>query len=102
MGDMGSAGGALVSLIAAQTEQDVYDVAAETVHELLPGSMVVCSALMPSGDEFKVTAMAGLDGYLGCVIALAGLDPTAISHRMAACGPRTWPATGPGSSRRSP
>ena len=83
MGDMGSAGDALVSLIAAQTEQTVYDVVTEAVHELLPGSMVICSVLMPSGDEFRVTAMAGVDGYLGRVIALVGLDPTTISYGMA-------------------
>jgi len=69
VGDMGSAGHALVRLIAAQTERDVYDVVTDAVHGQLPGSMVVCSALVPSGDEFRVSAMAGMDGYLGRVIA---------------------------------
>jgi PAS domain S-box-containing protein len=73
----------LASLIAAQTEQDVYEAVVGAVHDMLPGSKVVCSALEASGDCFRVVAMAGLDDYMGRAISLLGLDPTAISYEMA-------------------
>jgi PAS domain S-box-containing protein len=77
----------LASLIGAQREQDVYDAVVKEIHGLLPGSVVICSALQPSGTEFRVAARAGLDNHLARVIALIGLDPTAMSFQMAEMRP---------------
>jgi PAS domain S-box-containing protein len=83
VGDVGPAGDALVSLIAAQTEQDVYDAVVEVIHEALPGSIVICSALEAPSDRFRVVATAGLDGHMGRVVSMLGLDPTTVSYGLA-------------------
>jgi PAS domain S-box-containing protein len=82
LGEVESAGGALVSLIAAQREQDVFDTIVGVVHDLMPGSMVVCSALSPSGTDFDVVALAGLDSRLARAVKLLGWDPTRVSYSM--------------------
>jgi len=87
VGDAGPAGGALVSLIGAQTEQEACDAVVAAVHGLLPDSKVICSALDPSGDRFRVASLAGTEGYLGRAVALLGIDPTAISYEMADMSP---------------
>ena len=87
MGDAGPAGDVFVSLIAAQTEQDVYDAVVAAVHGLLPDGKVICSALEPSGDRFRVVSLAGTDGYLARAVALLGVDPTTTSYEMADMSP---------------
>jgi len=80
--DAGPAGGALVSLIGAQTEQEACDAVVAAVHGLLPDSKVICSALDPSGDRFRVASLAGTEGYLGSAVALLGIDRTANSYEI--------------------
>jgi PAS domain S-box-containing protein len=87
VGDSWPAGGALVSLIGAQTEQDACDAVVAAVHGLLPDSKVICSALDPSGNRLRVVSLAGTDGYLARAVALLGIDPTEISYEMADMGP---------------
>jgi PAS domain S-box-containing protein len=79
---VGSADGALVSLIGVDKEQDVYDTVVDAVEGLLPGSMVIASALEPSGDSFRVVAFAGLSGHIQTAVKLLGVDPTALSYSM--------------------
>jgi PAS domain S-box-containing protein len=74
---------ALVSLIGARTEQDVYNIVAEAIRCLLPGCIAVASALKTDGTDFRVTAIAGLDRGIGPAIELLGFDPTTITYRMA-------------------
>jgi PAS domain S-box-containing protein len=81
--DVGSAGGVLVSLIGAQSEQDVHDIIVEAVHGLAPGSKVVSSALMPSGLEFRMLSMAGLDTWFARMVSLLGTDPRSINFKVA-------------------
>jgi PAS domain S-box-containing protein len=83
LGDVKYVDEALVSLIDARKEQDVYDAVVGAVRGLLPGSVVVASALETDGTDFRVTAISGLDKGIGAAIELLGFDPTAITYRMA-------------------
>jgi PAS domain S-box-containing protein len=83
VGDVEAAGGVLVSLIAAQTEQDVHDAVVRAVRESLPGCVALVSALDPAGERFRIVAMAGLDGFMSRAVALLGMDPTAFTYELA-------------------
>ena len=73
---------ALVALIGAEDEDEVYAAVVAAVHALLPDSVVVNTALDPAARTFSVNCTAGLDSYLGPIRKLVGWDPTAITYDL--------------------
>ena len=61
MGDTRIVDEALVGLIGAESEHDVYDAVVAGVHGLLPGSFIVITQLLSGTEYFRVDAHAGLD-----------------------------------------
>ena len=78
---------ALVALIGADDEADVYAAVVAAVHEILPGSIAVSATLFPEDDTFRVTHAAGLHRYLGAISKLAGFDPRRISYQSSELSP---------------
>ena len=83
MGDIRIVDEALVSLIGAAREQDVYDAVAEAIYGLLPGSVLVVSCLDQDEEVFRVVATRGLDKKLAGLAKVLGLDPKAAAYPMA-------------------
>ena len=68
---------ALIGLIGAGDEGDVYRAVVEAVHALEPDTYLAASSLSPDGTYFEVNATAGLEGVLGPMRKLLGGDPLA-------------------------
>jgi len=81
--DTGIVDEALIALIGADHEDDVYAAVVAAVHALLPTCFIVNTALDLSAQTFRVSHTAGLDRYLGPIRALVGDDPTAITYDLA-------------------
>ena len=72
----------LVELLAAETEQDVYNAVVDGVRSFNPEAFVVVSTLLPDGDSVRAVASAGLDGRIGQVARLLGADPMAVEYSL--------------------
>jgi PAS domain S-box-containing protein len=102
VGDVRIVDATLVDLIAAESEQDVYDAVVEGVHRLLPDGMFLVSTLLPDGDSMRVVATSGLDTRLSSIAAVFGLDPTAITYSLADMPPDIKPSYLSGRLERLP
>lgn len=82
--ERGSAEDALAAFLGAETEAELHGAVVRAVHDLVPGSIVIASAASANGDEFRVTASAGLERLLGPAKTLLGVDPLAIAYPASA------------------
>jgi PAS domain S-box-containing protein len=74
---------ALTKLIDATDELQVHQAVAAAVHKLLPGSMVIVSALSADGDTMRAVAWEGLEKVRASVTALLGQDALQLSYSLA-------------------
>ena len=82
MGDIQTVNETLEKLLAAETEQDVYDAVVDGVRRFNPEAFVVVSTLLPDGDSVRAVASAGLDGRMARIARVLGADPMAIDYRL--------------------
>jgi PAS domain S-box-containing protein len=71
---------ALIALIGAESEDDVYAAVVAAVHGLLPKSFIVNTMLVSGTTTFRVSHTAGLDRYWDPIRKLVGFDPTAVTY----------------------
>ena len=71
---------ALVALVAAETEDELYGALVRAIHGLLPHSFVIASALVPDAEEFRIAATAGLEKVIKPASKIFGFDPLAITY----------------------
>ena len=79
----------LVELLAAETEQDVYDAVVDGVRRFNPEAFVVVTTLLPDGDRIRAVASAGLDGRMARIARLLGADPMATTYNLSDMPPET-------------
>ena len=82
MGEIQTVNETLEELLAAETEQDVYDAVVDGARRFNPDAFVVVSTLLQDGDSVRAVASAGLDGRMGRIARLLGADPMAIDYRL--------------------
>ena len=71
---------ALVALVAAETEDELYGALVHAIHGLLPHSFVIASALVPEAEKFRIAATAGLEKVIKPASQIFGFDPLAITY----------------------
>ena len=88
MGDLQIVDEALVGLIGAESENDVYDAVLRATSLLVPGAYVAISALSLDGEAFSVVETAGLESLTRPLKKLLGKDPATVTFPVSRMRPQ--------------